>query len=131
MPRPPRPPIATTAADWKPVTDTLGRTGKLSDNNTTYRMALPRNDLQVVTEGVPIKPGLSLGGYAAVRQVRQRGDADGRPGRHRGRVTNVTDALQAHGIAQTALHKHLLEQTPPVWWTHIHAWVTPSNSPKD
>ena len=24
------------------------------------------------------------------------------------------------GIVQTALHKHLLEQNPPVWWTHIH-----------
>ncbi len=27
----------------------------------------------------------------------------------------VTDALQAHGIVQTALHKHLPEQSPPVW----------------
>jgi hypothetical protein len=38
----------------------------------------------------------------------------------------VTDALQAHGIAQTALHKHLLEQAPPVWWTHIHAMGDPT-----
>ena len=35
-------------------------------------------------------------------------------------VPKVIDALQSHGIAQTALHKHLLEQTPPVWWMHIH-----------
>jgi hypothetical protein len=38
----------------------------------------------------------------------------------------VTDALQAHGIAQTALRKHLLEQTPPVCWTHIHAMGDPA-----
>jgi len=36
-------------------------------------------------------------------------------------LAHVTDALQAHGIEQTALHKHLLEHTPPVWWTHMHA----------
>jgi Domain of Unknown Function (DUF1259) len=35
-------------------------------------------------------------------------------------LPNVTDALQSHGIAQTALHKHLLAQTRPVWWTHVH-----------
>jgi hypothetical protein len=33
--------------------------------------------------------------------------------------------LQAHGIAQTALHKHLLEQSPPGWWTHIDAMGDP------
>src|SRR5262245_16344621 len=43
----PRSPVTTTDADWKPVADTLGRTGKLGDNNTAYRVNLPRNDLQV------------------------------------------------------------------------------------
>jgi hypothetical protein len=57
-----RNPIATTDADWKPVADALGRTGKLGDNNTAYRVALTRNDLQVTSYGVAIKPGLSLGG---------------------------------------------------------------------
>jgi hypothetical protein len=36
-------------------------------------------------------------------------------------LPKVTDALQAHGIEQTALHKHLLQQDPPIWWTHLHA----------
>jgi hypothetical protein len=40
-------------------------------------------------------------------------------------LPKVTDVLQAHGIDQTALHKHLLEQTPPVWWTHFHAMGDP------
>jgi hypothetical protein len=34
-------PIPTTEADWKPVTDILGWTGKFGDNNTVYRIALP------------------------------------------------------------------------------------------
>jgi hypothetical protein len=40
-------------------------------------------------------------------------------------LPKVTDALQSHGIEQTALHKHLLEQSPQVWWTHIHAMGDP------
>jgi len=38
----------------------------------------------------------------------------------------MTAALQSHGIEQTALHKHLLEQSPPVWWTHVHAMGDPA-----
>ena len=114
--------VTTTDADWKPVADILGRTGKLGDNNTAYRIALPRNDLQVTSDGVAIKPGLSLGGYAAFARY---GTNDtllmGDLVVTEAELPKVTDALQAHGIAQTALHKHLLEQSPPIWWTHIHA----------
>ena len=114
-------PIATTAADWKPVTDVLGRTGKLGDKDTTYRIPLVRNDLAVVTQNVPIKPGLSLGGYAVFAKYDDGAMLMADLVVTEAEVGNVTDALQAHGIAQTALHKHLLEQTPPVWWTHVHA----------
>jgi len=34
----PHPPIATTAADWGPVTAVLARTGKFGDNSTVYRI---------------------------------------------------------------------------------------------
>jgi hypothetical protein len=44
-------PIHTTEADWKGVTDTLGRTGTFGNNNTVYRIALPRTDLHVVAGG--------------------------------------------------------------------------------
>jgi Domain of Unknown Function (DUF1259) len=115
------PALATTDADWKSVADALGRAGKLGDNNTAYRVNLVRNDLQVNPEGVAIKPGLSLGGYAAfVRYGNNETLLMGDLVVTEAELPNVTDALQSHGIAQTALHKHLLEQTPPVWWTHVH-----------
>jgi hypothetical protein len=119
-------PIATTAADWKPVTDVLGRTGKLGDKDTTYRIPLPRNDLAVVTQNVPIKPGLSLGGYAVFAKYDDGAMLMADLVVTEAEMGNVTDALQAHGIAQTALHKHLLEQSPPVWWTHVHAMGDPA-----
>jgi hypothetical protein len=117
----PRSAVTTSEADWKPVADALGRTGKLGNNNTAYRVNLVRNDLQVTTEGVAIKPGLSLGGYAAfVRYDNNETLLMGDLVVTEAELPKVTDALQSHGIAQTALHKHLLEQTPPVWWTHVH-----------
>ncbi|WP_204081730.1 DUF1259 domain-containing protein [Mycobacterium riyadhense] len=114
-------PLATTEADWKPVADALGRTGKLGDNNTAYRVALPRNDLHITTDNVAVKPGLSLGGYAGfARYDNNETLLMGDLVITETELPKVTDALQAHGIAQTALHKHLLQQSPPVWWTHIH-----------
>jgi hypothetical protein len=117
----PRSGVKTSDADWKPVADAVGRAGKLGDNNTAYRVALVRNDLQVTTDGVAIKPGLSLGGYAAfVRYDNNETLLMGDLVITEAELPKVTDALQAHGLAQTALHKHLLQQTPPVWWTHVH-----------
>ncbi|WP_432850592.1 DUF1259 domain-containing protein [Amycolatopsis sp. CA-161197] len=114
-------PIPTTEADWKPVTDTLGRTGTFGDNNTVYRIPLPRTDLHVTSYGVAIKPGLSLGGYAAFAKYRDGVVLMGDLVVTETELPKVTDALQAHGIEQTALHKHLLQQDPPVWWTHVDA----------
>jgi Domain of Unknown Function (DUF1259) len=116
----PRSPITTTDGDWKPVADVLGRTGKLGDNNTAYRVALVRNDLRVTTDGVAIQPGLSLGGHAAFVRYDNEALLMGDLVVTEAELPKVTDALQAHGLAQTALHKHLLQQTPPVWWIHIH-----------
>jgi hypothetical protein len=119
-------PVTTSDADWKSVTDALGRTGKFGDNNTVYRIPLVRSDLQVVTVGVPIKPGLSLGGYVAFAKYDDATMVMGDLVVTEAELPKVTDALQSHGIEQTALHKHLLEQSPQVWWTHIHAMGDPA-----
>ncbi|OMC42977.1 DUF1259 domain-containing protein [Mycobacterium sp. IS-1264] len=117
----PRSAVTTSDADWKPVADALGRSGKLGDNNTAYRINLPRNDLHITSYGVDIKPALSLGGYAAfARYDNNETLLMGDLVITEEELPKVTDALQAHGMAQTGLHKHLLQQDPPVWWTHVH-----------
>ncbi len=114
--------VKTTEADWQQVTRALGRPGKLSADGTVYRVGFPRSDLQVTSYGVRIKPPFALGSYAAFARY-----ADGstmvmgdlvvtEP-----ELPEVTDALQRRGIAQTAVHKHLLAHEPEVWWSHLHA----------
>ncbi|WP_416223031.1 DUF1259 domain-containing protein [Streptomyces sp. VB1] len=114
-------PVETSTQDWKGVADVLGREGKLQ-GGTVYRTGFPRSDLKVTSQGVTVKPGLSLGSWAAFARY------DGGTTMAMGdlvvtedELPKVTDALQKAGIAQTAVHKHLLEQSPPVWWTHFHA----------
>lgn len=114
-------PVQTGAADWQPVADALGRPGKLSDN-TVYRVSFPRSDTAVVSQGVRIEPALALGSYAAFTRypdgsALMMGDLVVTEEE----LPRVTSALQANGIEQTAIHKHLLQTSPPIWWTHIHA----------
>lgn len=116
-------PVVTTEADWVGLAQALGRPGKLTD--TVYRVALPRSDLSVVSRGVPIKPGLSLGGYAVFTRYPDATMLMGDLVVTEAELPRVTDALQANGIELTALHKHLLEQSPAIWWTHIHAMGEP------
>lgn len=123
--RPAMNPLPTTMADWKPVADTLGRTGTLT-NGTVYRVGLPRTDLKVTSYGVTIKPGLSLGGYASFARYRDATMLMGDLVVTEAELPKVTDALQAAGLEQTALHKHLLEQSPPIWWTHVHGMGDPA-----
>jgi hypothetical protein len=106
--------VTTSNADWTSVTDALGRTGKFGDSNTVYRIPLVRSDLQVVTVGAPIKPGLSLGGYVAFAKYDDATMVMDDLVVTEAELPKVTDALQSHGIEQTALHKHLLEQSPQV-----------------
>ncbi|MFG2524909.1 DUF1259 domain-containing protein [Streptomyces sp. NPDC048527] len=118
-------PLPTTEADWKPVADTLGRAGTLMDK-TVYRVPLPRKDLKVTSQGVEIKPGLSLGGYAAFAKYRDGAMLMGDLVVTEDELPKVTDALQQAGLEQTGIHKHLLQQSPAIWWTHVHGMGDPA-----
>jgi hypothetical protein len=116
-------PVATTEADWSSMTQALGRPGKLTD--TVYRVALPRSDLNVMSHDVSIKPGLSLGGYAVFTRYPDATLFMGDLVVTEAELPRVIDALLANQIDVTGLHKHLLDQSPAIWWAHIHAMGDP------
>jgi hypothetical protein len=113
-------PMVTTDADWAPVATAIGRPGKLAPDGTAYRVGFPRRDLTVTSGGVTILPNLALGGYASFAKY-PRGHAMvmGDLVVTETEAPAVTDALQAGGLPVTAIHKHLLAESPPLWWMHI------------
>ncbi|MGW3497992.1 DUF1259 domain-containing protein [Streptomyces sp. NPDC001020] len=117
-------PLPTKESDWKPIAAALGRTGSLM-GGTVYHVALARTDLKVTSKGVPIKAGFALGGYANFAKYRDGAMMMGDLVVTEDEQPRVTDALQKAGIEQTALHKHLLQQSPAIWWTHIHGMGDP------
>ncbi|MFF3733208.1 DUF1259 domain-containing protein [Streptomyces sp. NPDC002476] len=114
-------PVPTALEDWAGVARALGRAGNML-RGTIYHTGFPRRDLHVVSEGVNVTPGLALGTHVAfVRYADGSTMLMGDVAVTEDELQRVTDAWLAHGIGQTALHKHLLAQTPDIWWTHVHA----------
>jgi hypothetical protein len=86
------------------------------------KYSFPRSDLQVTVAGVAVKPALALGSWVAFKRV---------AGGHtmvmgdlvlgENEVGPVMRALQQGGVEQTALHNHVLHESPRVMYMHISA----------
>ncbi len=105
--------------DWKQVDAGLGKSGALQPDGA-YKIGLPRSDLHVTAAGVAVKPALALGSWVAFEQVSDTeamlmGDLV----LLESEVSPVLGKLQDVGIEQTALHNHLLHESPRVMYMHI------------
>jgi hypothetical protein len=107
-------------ADWKDVDAAMGRAGQ-DQPDGTHKFALPRKDLNVTLNGVQVKAGLALGSWVAFKPT-AHGDAMvmGDLVLAEYEVAPVMQELQSGGIDITALHNHLIGETPRVMYMHIH-----------
>jgi len=118
-------PPALDSLAWARVAEAMGRTGTLQPGGV-YRFGMPRGDLRVTSQGVQIRPALSLGSWLAMTpsgngQVVAMGDLV----LTEDELNPVLAHLQENGVGQTAIHKHLLGEEPALWWTHIHGHGDP------
>jgi hypothetical protein len=105
--------------DWTQVDRAMGRTGKMQDDGA-YKYSMPRGDLHVTVDGVAIEPALSLGSWLAMKPAANGVVAMGDLVLKESEVTPVIVKLQEGGVMQTALHNHLLRESPRVMYLHVH-----------
>src|SRR5512142_898744 len=109
------------AASWSAVETALGRNGAMQPGDV-IKFAFPRSDLSVMLGGVTLKPALALGGWVAFKETTKRqAMAMGDLVLTDDEVGPVMKALQAGGVEQTALHNHVLMESPRVMYMHIVA----------
>jgi hypothetical protein len=106
------------ADPWKNVGEQLGRTGAVQPGDV-YKVGLPRTDLHVSVGDVEIKPALALGGWVAFKQSPHGAMMMGDLVLTEDEVAPLTLKLQAAGIEQTAIHNHVLHESPRVLYMHI------------
>jgi len=110
---------SSAPAGWKEVEDVFGFSG---DNlpEGVIRFNMPRKDLHVTVGGTEIKPGLALGAWAAFHRA---GNNDamvmGDLVLTEDEVGPVMKALQDGGVEITALHNHLIGESPRVMYIHM------------
>jgi hypothetical protein len=114
------PAAAMAEQPWEPaVAAAIGKAGADMPGGV-YKIALPRSDLHVVLDGVMLKPALALGSWLAFAphgagQAMVMGDlvlTDAE-------VNPVMARLIAGGIEISALHNHLLRNSPHTMYMHI------------
>ena len=106
--------LLAAAVNWKPVEQALGRAGSEQPGGV-YKVAFPRSDLTVTADGVTIKPALALGSWIAFKDNMAMGDLV----LLETEVNPVISALQAGGIEQSAVHNHLIGESPRVMYVHF------------
>ncbi len=105
--------------DWKTVDDAMGRAGQ-DQPDGTHKYSMPRRDLKVTAGGVDVKAGLALGSWTAFEHTATGAMVMGDLVLTEDEVAPVMGALTGGGIEITALHNHLLHESPRVMYMHIH-----------
>lgn len=118
-----------TAQDWKAVETAIGRSG-VPQADHVYRFNFPRSDLRVNAAGVRLKPAFALGGWVAFKS--HGGGIHGPAAMAMGdlvlterELAPVMSRLLQGGIEITAIHHHLIRESPRVLYMHIHALGSP------
>lgn len=112
----PAPPELST--DWKQVEDAMGRSGQLQPGNV-LKFSMPRKDLHVSLAGVEIKPGLALGSWAAFKREGSDAMVMGDLVLLENELGPVMKKLQDAGINESAVHNHLIGESPRILYLHL------------
>jgi hypothetical protein len=107
--------------DWAAVTTAIGRPGAIQSDGV-MKYGFPRNDLSVTLDGVRLKPALALGSWVAFKRTSDgNAMAMGDLVLREEEVSGVISSLQQGDVLQTAVHNHLLRESPRVVYVHIES----------
>lgn len=104
--------------DSSALNTVFGKKGTVTGN--VYKISYPRSDLKVKVDGFPVAPGLALGSWVGIIQM-------GNPAMMMGdlvlldtEVPKVIKKLVEENLEVTAIHNHLIKETPAIKYLHYH-----------
>jgi hypothetical protein len=103
---------------WQPVADRLRSPAQ--DQKTYQRFNFPRRDLDVRIDGVAIQPGLALGGWVGFAGSPDAAELMGDLVVTAAELPAVVRSLAAGGLEVSAIHNHLVGESPEIVYVHVH-----------
>lgn len=115
----------TPGVDWNAVGRAMGTTLK-TEPGDVHTAEFPRTDLRVVNAGVREDPGMELGAEAMFHQSSPgKVVVIGEATLTAGELNKVAARLDQGDVEITAIHKHLQDESPRLWWLHYDAYGDP------
>ena len=117
---------ASTAAAAAPTIDTakiaqiVGAQGEQS--GAVYKITIGRDDLKVVEMGAPINARMGLNTWAAFVGTNENAAVAGDIAMLASEVTPVLKALRKNGVDVVAIHHHMIDTRPTIYF--LHYWGT-------
>lgn len=105
-------------AAWKSVESALGRTGKMQPDGT-FKFSMPRKDMNVTVAGTQVTAGLALGSWVAFKGTAANTMVMGDLVLAESELEPVMLKLEQGGIEISAIHNHLLNESPRVMYMHV------------
>jgi len=112
------------AVDWTAVEQALGRPGQMMPGDV-FRIGMPRTDLKVTVDEVPVQAGFALGSYAAFKEYDDGTMVMGDLVLLDQEINTVMSGLFDRGFQVTALHNHLNNMSPHVMYMHYEGMGDP------
>ncbi|HEX2927931.1 MAG: DUF1259 domain-containing protein [Ignavibacteria bacterium] len=109
---------------WEDVEKIIGKTGKLQGD--VFKITFPRSDLNVKVAGVKIEPALALTGWIAFKKMGSNAMLMGDMVLLETEVEPAMKKAVENGLEITALHNHVLKETPQVIYMHVGGMGSPT-----
>ena len=106
-----------TVLDTDILDKAIGKPGQNVEG--IYKFFLPRTDLSVCIDEITLRPGLALGSWIAFKPTPQGAITHGDLVLREGEVGPVVRQLEQEGIMITALHNHLVRESPKMMYLHF------------
>ena len=110
----------TTSIDTARVAQIVGHPGE--QTGAVYKITLGRDDLKVTEMGAPINARMGLNTWAAFVGTNENAAVAGDVAMLANEVTPVLKALRQNGIDVVAIHHHMLDTRPTIYF--LHYWGT-------
>lgn len=117
----PATPLAT-AIDWRAVETDFGRTGQKKGN--LFQVSFPRKEM-IEEHGMAVPPFLGMATGINLQMVGRKAATTGDFVLTGSEVNPVIKALVDHGIAVTAVHSHMLSESPRLFFLHFWGYDEP------
>jgi hypothetical protein len=113
-------PAATTTMDTAKIAQIVGTPGE--QTGAVYKITIGRDDLKMTEMGAPINARMGLNTWAAFVGTNENAAIAGDVAMIASEVSPVLKALRKNGIAVVAIHHHMTDTRPAVYF--LHYWGT-------